>query len=143
MFWPLTSSQKYSMKLAIAALVFAEFAAWGSTPAGAIHYHRAAQSGQVTMMRRYGNWHRDCQSQLGVVRPLSKPAHGKLSTRQVSGLIKSNRFNPTDSCIGRTIEMVQIDYRPDPGYRGADTFSIEASWGANRRGVDTFSIDVR
>lgn len=105
---------------------------------------RTAPSGKTTRMITYKAWKRsDCSADIGVVKVVSKPAHGTLTPRPgVAATIGKNRVGRDNSCMGRPITGFQVDYRSNPGYRGTDTFVIETTFGKRSMVVDTFTVTV-
>jgi hypothetical protein len=90
----------------------------------------------------YMHWAKDCTSRSGIVRVVSKPQHGKLIPSVVDASIKQNRFNLSDtSCVGKTIKGFQVEYQSAPGYRGTDSFTIEATY-EKRQALDVYMITV-
>lgn len=112
--------------------------------ASAGYFDRVVSSGALTRMKRYTSINRDCQATPGTVKALAKPAHGSLVTSQVTLPFGNSRSKASlASCVGRPMQMFQISYRSVPGFRGVDTFSVQATWGNGSSEVDTFSISVK
>ena len=104
---------------------------------------RRALSGKTTRMFMYTSWNRDCSSKTGVVKVLAKPQHGTLTPRpDVDTTVGRNRVRPNNSCFGMPIKGFQVDYTSRPGYRGTDSFVIEATFGTQATIVDTFTVIV-
>ena len=104
---------------------------------------RTAQPGKTTRMFVYTSWNKDCSSKTGVVRVVAKPRHGTLIPhRDVDTTIGRNRVKPNDSCYGMPTKGFQVDYTSKPGYRGTDSFVIEATFGTQATIVDTFTVIV-
>jgi hypothetical protein len=104
---------------------------------------RTAVSGKTTVMWRYASWGANCEAMDGVVKVLVKPQHGKLSHQDVEAIAESNRYNPKDPCIGKLVQMFEVEYTSDPNFRGRDTFKIERTLWDGRRDIDTFTVYVR
>ena len=104
---------------------------------------RDAVSGKATVMFSYSSWDRNCQSQTGIVKLLTKPTHGTATYTRKTLVAKFNRFNSSDPCLGRSFPMFQVMYASVPGYRGTDTFQVERTLWDGRRDIDTFRIQVR
>lgn len=105
---------------------------------------RKASSGKTTRMITYKSWKPgECTANVGVVKVVSKPAHGTLTPRPgVATTIGKNRVGNDDSCMGRAITGFQVDYKSDPGYRGTDSFVIETTYGKRSMTVDAFTVTV-
>jgi hypothetical protein len=95
-------------------------------PAEAAEFMLRAKSGASTRIHTYKSWKTDCTANVGVVKLLVKPTHGKLATSAVDTTINVSRHDPakTAHCVGRPISGFRIDYTPDAGFRGRDTFLI-------------------
>jgi hypothetical protein len=93
-------------------------------------------------MYKYGNWKSDCSPNGGVVKALTKPAHGKISPRRETIMISESRFTGPSKCAGRQIPGFNVYYTSDPNYRGADSFSIEVSYPGFPTQIDRFSVRV-
>jgi hypothetical protein len=60
----------------------------------------------------------------------------------VDATIMRNRFNPNDtSCVGKGIKGFQVEYQSALGYRGTDSFTIEATY-QKRQALDVYIITV-
>lgn len=109
----------------------------------ALELKREALSGKATPMFSYSSWDRNCKSQTGVVKLLTKPAHGTATYTRKTLVAKFNRFNAADPCLGKSFPMFQVVYSSTRGFRGTDTFQIERTLWDGRRDVDTFTVRVR
>jgi hypothetical protein len=103
---------------------------------------RTATSGQPALMYVYMNWKRDCSPDLGIVKVLSKPQHGKLTPRRVDAPIGPSRFYGITHCHGKPTKGFQVHYTSVPGFRGIDRFAIEATYTNHAPEVDTFTVTV-
>jgi hypothetical protein len=72
----------------------------------------------------------DCSS-IGVasVRTLEAPQHGKLTIAKGSGFSNFPQDNPRHACDRRRSEGMLMFYRPDPGFLGADSVTVEVLFG--------------
>lgn len=114
-------------------------------PAHAMHFDRTVASGENVSMHHYRSWGRNCEGNGGQVKLLTKPQHGKLTTRTVDSRIRINRFarGGGTPCTGQPIKAFEVNYRSNPGYRGPDSFTIEMTTGNGQRDVDTYMINVQ
>jgi hypothetical protein len=102
-----------------------------------------AVSGQLTKMQDYKSWKDDCTSGTGVVKVLTKPQHGTLSTRIVDTTIGPHtRIPRVTYCNGVPIKAFQVSYTSVRGFHGTDNFSLEAIW-SSHRDTDNYIVTVR
>lgn len=111
--------------------------------AAGITFTREVASGYSKGVFTYRNWDRQCQEIGGVTRVVTRPRHGMLTNLRVVSAVRSNRLNPRDPCIGRSIGGLQVIYRSNPGYRGTDRFVIERTRPNGTSDTDTFIMMVR
>jgi hypothetical protein len=57
-------------------------------------FTKSAKSGQATTMATYRSWGKDCSNRIGIVKVISKPAHGTLNPVHVDSTIGMSRRNP-------------------------------------------------
>ncbi len=103
---------------------------------------RTVSSGQTAEMHIYRSWNDQCVSTSGVVKVLTKPRHGKLSTRIVDTVIGRPRTERKVDCSGLPSKGFQVSYTSDPGFHGTDNFSLDVKW-KNLRVVDRFTVAVQ
>jgi hypothetical protein len=126
-------------KSAIGALV-ALFAT-GSV-ADAQSASRTVAAGGVLKLAHYASVNPDCSS-LGmpVVRLSVPPTHGVVTTIKTSGFSHfSGRF---DQCNARRVAGISVEYRPERGFAGADSFSLDIIYASGRERVESFAITVK
>jgi hypothetical protein len=113
--------------------------------AHAAQFDLTATSGVKTRVHVYKSWKTDCSANVGIVKLVSKPSHGKLETSAIDSTIGLSRHDPdrTRHCVGKSVPGFRIDYTSEPGFRGTDNFTIQATWGSRRIEVDTYTINVR
>jgi hypothetical protein len=115
-----------------------------SNSALGLDLNRTVVSGQTTHIKSYRSWDKNCQSRFGVVKLLTKPQHGKLTTRIANGKIRNSRFlGGPDQCFGTPIKAFKIDYTSVKGFRGVDTFTVDITFGGGRRDIDVVTITVQ
>ena len=114
-------------------------------PASAMEFNRTVPSGVTSRVHHYRSWGKNCEGNGGMVKLLTKPQHGKLTTRTVDSRIEINRFarDGKTECTGRPIKAFEVNYRSDPGFRGTDTFTIEMVTGRGSRDVDNYTVNVQ
>jgi hypothetical protein len=99
-------------------------------------------SGRLTKMQDYKSWKNDCTSTTGVVKVITKPQHGTLSTRIVDTTISSHtRIPRVTYCTGLPIKAFRVNYTSTRGFHGTDTFSLEAVW-PSHRDIDNYVVAV-
>lgn len=72
----------------------------------------------------------DCSS-IGVVsvRTIEEPKHGKLTIGEGSGFSSFPQDNPRQACNRRRSEGMLMYYRPEPGYLGSDSVTVDIIYG--------------
>ena len=114
-----------------------------SVSANAESIHKEVRSGSTVRVWIYRNHDSHCNDMPGIVKVVTKPAHGKISQHSALSRIGAERFG-SGRCAGQMSTGLEVSYHSIPGFRGTDTFTIEADWaGNNRRETDTFTIDVQ
>jgi hypothetical protein len=103
---------------------------------------RSVQAGVLATVYIYHSWKPDCSPGSGVVKVLTKPAHGTLSHTDDVSAPNHNRFRANDGCVGRLMKGFRLQYRSEAGYRGTDSFSVEVLFPGKPRTVDNFSVIV-
>jgi hypothetical protein len=101
---------------------------------------RQVGSGKVSWMWGYGNVQKDCSPERGIIKLQTRPKHGKVSKRNGLIPIIFARFPEMAPCRGRLIDGVQVYYASDPGFHGADSFSIEVMYPGHPADIDTFTV---
>ncbi len=94
-------------------------------------------------MHAYHSWGSGCVARTGVVKVLTKPQHGKLTTRIVDSKVPRHRTRGATACFGKPIKAFQVDYTSRRGFRGTDSFKLEATFGSGLREIDTYTITVK
>jgi hypothetical protein len=106
----------------------------------------AVMSGQTTSLHVYKSWKlSDCTSNKAVVRVLTKPQHGKLTPQEVETRIGTNRRDPgtITQCTGKPTTGFRVSYQSASGFRGADSFTIEVTFGNRVPELDSYTITVK
>jgi hypothetical protein len=126
-------------KLAIGAL--AALFATGSV-ADAQSANRTVAVGGVLKVGHYASVNPDC-SLLGmpVVRLSVPPTHGVVRTVKKSGF---SRFSgPFAQCNARRVAGVSVEYRPERGFAGTDSFSLDIIYASGRERVESFGVTIK
>jgi len=72
------------------------------------------------------NLNPDCSSiVIAAVRTLEEPQHGKLTVRKGSGFTNYPKDDLHAACNRRRSEGMLMDYRPDAGYLGSDSLTVD------------------
>jgi hypothetical protein len=114
-----------------------------SSSANAKDFTKTAKSGQTTMMATYRSWNKQCESKRGIVKVISKPAHGELTPTEVTTKIGVSRFHPerTTHCVGLPTNGFRVTYTSSPGFHGVDHFVLQFDYGM-QVDIDNFTVNV-
>ena len=104
---------------------------------------RTVTSGQTKRMAVHISWSKDCKSNGGAAKVLTRPQHGKLSNRIVDSTIQRNRTGSDTSCVGKTIKGFEVNYTSEPNFHGTDTFSLEVTTGSGKGFTDHYTVTVQ
>jgi len=104
--------------------------------------NRTVAVGGVLKVGHYASVNPDC-SPLGmpVVRLSVPPTHGVVRTIQTSGF--SHFSGPFAQCDARRVAGVSVEYRPERGFAGADSFSLDIIYASGRERVESFTIMIK
>jgi hypothetical protein len=119
---------------------------WSIPSANAKDITKTTASGVPALMYSYSAWKNDCSPDLGVVKVLVKPQHGKLAPRESLVTIKGlgRRYNNGSlACVGKSTPAFKVYYTPARGFRGTDNFKIEVTYRGHSPDVDTFTVEVQ
>jgi hypothetical protein len=86
----------------------------------------------------------DCSS-MGedVVRITAQPQHGAATVKKGKDHPSFPQTNPRNVCNVRTVPSTQLWYKPDRGYVGPDSISVDIIDASGRSSQQTISIQVR
>jgi hypothetical protein len=86
----------------------------------------------------------DCSS-MGedVMRVTAQPQHGTATVKQGKDHPTFPQSNPRNVCNVRAVPSTQLWYRPDRGYIGPDSISVDIIDAGGRASQQTISIQVR
>ena len=103
-----------------------------------------AVSGKPIRVAAYHSWDPlTCKSNSASLVVATKPSHGVLIPHVTDHTITTSRFGAVGHCFGKPIRALQIDYRPNSGYRGTDSFVIDVTFGyEGRHDIDAYTITV-
>lgn len=106
-------------------------------------FNVSVPSGVMKRVHMYMSWKsKDCTPNKGIVKVLVKPQHGKLTPYEIDTVITRNRFKANDPCIGKSMKGFDVSYQSNSGFRGTDSFKIEATYGNRKPVIDTYKITV-
>ena len=85
----------------------------------------------------------DCSS-IGVasVRTIEEPKHGKLTVAKGTGFSSFPKENPRQACNRRRSEGMMMYYRPEPGYLGPDSVTVDVIYGDGNARKRHYAITV-
>jgi hypothetical protein len=85
----------------------------------------------------------DCTS-IGVasVRNIEEPKHGKLTIGKGTGFSNFAKENPRQACNRRRSEGMLMYYRPEPGYLGPDSLTVDVIYGDGTARKRRYAISV-
>lgn len=107
---------------------------------------RSVPSSKKVLIKRYMNFDRHCRSASGVVKFVTKPRNGTLTTGISDARIPARiRYRPdvVSPCAGKPVKTFDVYYTSMPGFRGRDNFTIEATHSPELKAVDYYSLSVR
>jgi hypothetical protein len=110
--------------------------------AGAQTITKTVSAAGVLKLSHYASVNPDC-SVLGmpVVRISTAPTHGVVRTLKTSAF--SNFTAPFDRCNTRRVAGVSAEYRPERGFVGTDTFSLDIIYASGREQTESFVVTVK
>jgi hypothetical protein len=106
-------------------------------------FNKTVPSGRTTLVKVYRSWNRNCSSGPGVVKVVTKPQHGALTSGSVASTIPKNDISGYNRCLGRPIIGFAVNYTPAAGYHGIDRFTIDVIYHQRSAITDTYTITVR
>ncbi len=108
------------------------------------HRIRGATSGKDGSLDYFLSISPDCASngypQMRIVTP---PAHGELRATPGEGYSNFPKDNVRFACNAKKIPVTYIYYRPQPGFAGTDTATIEILFPLGRLNTVDYAITVR
>jgi hypothetical protein len=116
---------------------------FGLSDAQATQFSQSVPAGQTTKIHVYHSLNQECRPNNGVVKVLTKPAHGRVTNQLVQRVIKKDHWGRPDPCAGTLTKAFQVDYTPSAGFHGVDNFSLDVTWGGGTHEVDTYSVTVQ
>jgi hypothetical protein len=104
--------------------------------------NKTVAAGGVLKVVHYASVNPDCSSAgMPVVRLSVAPTHGAVGTTKASNFAHfSGAF---DQCSARRVAGVSVEYRPERGFVGADSFSLDIIYASGRERVESFAITVK
>jgi hypothetical protein len=104
---------------------------------------KTVAAGGVFKLGHYASVNPDC-SPLGmpVVRLSAAPTHGVVRTVKTSAFSRFTKA-PFDQCNSRRVPGVSVEYRPERGFAGTDSFSVDIIYASGRERVESFAVTVK
>ena len=104
---------------------------------------KTVAAGGLLKLGHYASVNADC-SLLGmpVIRLSAAPTHGVVRT------VKTSAFShftgaPFDQCNSSRVPGVSVEYRPERGFAGTDSFSVDIIYASGRERVESFAVTVK
>jgi hypothetical protein len=105
---------------------------------------RTVVAGARYQLSFYTDLHADCTSRgYPVVRVLTAPAHGSLTTEEASDYPAYARDNQRYDCNLRKVPGTRLSYQSEPNYTGADTAVVEVIYPSAEARTVTIGITVK
>jgi hypothetical protein len=103
---------------------------------------KTVAAGGVLKLAHYASVNPDCSS-LGmpVVRLSVPPTHGVVRTIKTSDF--SHFSGAFDQCNARRVAGMSVEYRPERGFAGTDTFSLDIIYASGRERAESFAVTVK
>ena len=91
---------------------------------------KSVPSGQSSKIDHFTGWNDDCSFKSLNIDIVSKPSHGQVTSRIASGVIPPNaKTGSSGSCAGKPTKVLEVYYRPEKGFHGSDSFTVNMSFG--------------
>ena len=130
-----------AMKRLSAALVSLTLMA---SPALADYLNRVVPAGGVMRGNFYLAINPDCSLvAYPTVRLVSSPANGVVSLKQGKAFPFFPAVNPRSACNRTRVPAILLEYRPNQGFVGSDSFEVNAIFPIGAERADTFNITVK
>jgi hypothetical protein len=129
----------------VAACALAPLAALaGGEAAIAQTISKSIPPNRSSKLDHYTGWNDDCSFKEIRVDPMSKPAHGSYSVVITNGVIPADaKIGASGVCAGRPTKVLELYYRPDRGYHGLDSLTVNMSVGGSAPVTFTYAINVQ
>jgi hypothetical protein len=87
---------------------------------------------RLSKIDHYTGWNDDCSFKQIKVDAPAKPAHGAYSVGIANGRIPADaKIGSSGACAGRPTKVLELYYKPDRGYHGPDSLSVNMSVGGS------------
>jgi hypothetical protein len=100
--------------------------------------------GQKISVENFTSLNPDCspigEATVLVTRP---PASGRVTSYKSKGFVHYNSNNLRSRCNTIRVPVTTVDYTPNSGFSGRDSFDVEVIFGSGGRRTKTFTINVR
>ncbi len=114
------------------------------SPALAIYVNRVVPVGGTLKGQFYTAINPDCSLQdYPNVRVVTPPGNCVLSFRKGKDFPNFAADNPRGACNRTRVPVIYVDYRPNRGFVGSDTFSVDVFFFVGSERTDTFKVTVK
>lgn len=105
---------------------------------------RVVLDGKTLKVDSFGSLNPECGS-LGTTTVLvtEEPKHGKVSVQQGMDYPRFSKENIRAHCNMKRAPATLVFYTPSPGYKGSDSFKVEAVFPNGNTRNGTYQLDVR
>ncbi|MCA0424727.1 MAG: hypothetical protein LCH61_15670 [Proteobacteria bacterium] len=101
-------------------------------------------AGQTQRLTFYTSLNADCTSNgVTTVRVVSGPSNGSVSMVNGRGHPSYAQSNQRYHCNAHSVPGVIANYKPNAGFRGSDSVTLEAFFPSGNTGITTYNITVR
>ena len=109
----------------------------------AIVVKRETVAGKEVLVRGFAEFDASCSLvRVQTVSVVELPQHGNVETRPGPVVIGPNWVGG-GSCVGTTLQGVNVFYKPVPGFSGSDAFSLDVGYSKRRVVRAEVSVTVR
>ena len=120
--------------------------AWALTagPAVADNFSKVVPAGGSLNNLGYTAVHEDCTS-MGYpsVRVTSGPSNGRVMVSKGAIYPYYPQPNPRAACNRRRVQGTVLQYKPNPGYIGSDSFTVQVIYPSGTERNDSYYVEVK
>lgn len=112
-------------------------------PALAQTIYKTTPAGQSSKIDHYMGWNDDCSFKSLSIDVIAKPAHGAITSRIANGTITADaKVGTSGACAGKPTKVLEVYYKPEKGFHGSDTFTVNMSFGGSGSKAFYYSVNV-
>jgi hypothetical protein len=101
-------------------------------------------NGKALKVDTYGSLNPECVSTGSTsIRVLEQPKHGQVDLKNAMDFSTYPKENIRVHCNAKRTPATQVFYTPSSGYKGPDTFQVEAVFPNGSTRIARYSLDVR